>query len=128
YGTSTYKSTVTTSVSVSSSSKALPNLRSIAVEFRCSRMGPGEELDAVTFDGIDVTASVTGTKVANAQGVMTGTFTIPAGIKAGTKEVIVTGKGGTEGQTSFTGQGTLTVTHYHTTTHTHTVKETIDPI
>lgn len=128
YGTSTYRTSVTTSVSVSSSSSALPNLRSIPVQFRCSRMGPGEELDNVTFDGIDVTASVTGTKVANAQGILTGTFTIPAGIKAGTKEVIVTGKGGTEGQTSFTGQGTLTVTHYHTTTHTHTVKETIDPI
>lgn len=128
YGTSTYTSTVTTTVSSSSSTTALPFLRSIPVSFRCERMGPGEELDSVTFDAIDVTASVTGTKVANAHGIMTGTFTIPANIRAGTKDVIVTGKGGTRGQTTFTGQGTLTVTHYHTTTHTHTVKATIDPI
>ena len=128
YGTTSYASTVSTSVSSSRSSRALPNLRSIPVTFTCERMGPGEGLDRLLFDSIDITHTVTGSKLANGAGVMTGSFMIPAGVKAGTKEVEVVGTGGTRGKTSFTGQGTLTTTHYHTTTHTHTVATTIDPV
>lgn len=128
YGTTSYASTVSTSVSASSTSANLPNLRSIEVSFVCERMGPGEELGQLLFDSIDVTHTVTGNKLANGVGVMTGAFMVPSGIKAGTKEVEVIGAGGTRGQTSFTGQGTLTTTHYHTTTHTHTVATTIDPV
>lgn len=128
YGTTSLTSSSSSSTSVSSSTTDLPFLRQIDVEFTARRMGPGEQLDRLTFDGIDVTAGVTGTKTANAQGVMTGTFKIPASVRAGTKPVVVRGKGGTNGETSFTGQGTLTVTHYHTTTHTATLAVTIDPV
>jgi hypothetical protein len=128
YGTTSFSRQRTSVTTSSSNTSDLPFLRSIAVDFECSRMGPGEQLDSLTFDGIDVTGSVTGTQTADASGVMTGAFTIPANIKAGTKEVVVTGQGGSRGVTSFTGQGTLTVTHYHTATHTLTTATTIDPV
>lgn len=44
---------------------------------------------------------------ANAQGVVEGKFTIPAGVRAGTKEVAFTGQGGSIARASFFGQGTL---------------------
>lgn len=46
--------------------------------------------------------------VANSAGVVTGKFTIPAGIPAGTKLVRFTGSGGSHGLATFTGQGILT--------------------
>lgn len=128
YGTSTEQRNTSSSTSVSTSTRSLPFLRQITVDFVCSRMGPGETLDTVTFDGVDVTASVAGTPTADAGGVMVGTFTIPSNIRSGTKQVIVTGSGGTVGETSFTGQGTLTIKSYHTTRHTVTVRTTIDPV
>jgi hypothetical protein len=112
----------------SSSTTDLPFLRSIEVSFTCSRMGPGETLASLTFDGINVTASVTGTKTANGQGVMTGTFMVPANVRAGTKEVVVTGNGGSRGVTSFTGQGTLTVDTYVQTISTLVTEYVIDPV
>lgn len=42
---------------------------------------------------------------ANAQGVVTGKFTIPAGVPAGTKLVRFQGSGGSNGQAAFVGQG-----------------------
>lgn len=45
--------------------------------------------------------------VANAQGVVTGKFTIPANVSAGSKEVRFLGAGGSNGTASFFGQGTL---------------------
>lgn len=45
---------------------------------------------------------------ANSNGVLTGKFTIPAGIPSGTKLVRFTGSGGSTGLATFTGQGTLT--------------------
>lgn len=44
---------------------------------------------------------------ANSQGVVTGKFTIPGGIPAGTKQVEFRGSGGSVGYGTFTGQGTL---------------------
>lgn len=47
---------------------------------------------------------------ANSQGVLTGKFTIPANVPAGTKLVQFTGEGGTVGRATFTGQGEITTT------------------
>lgn len=47
---------------------------------------------------------------ANAQGELTGKFTIPANVPAGTKLVQFTGQGGTVGRATFTGQGEITST------------------
>jgi len=128
YGTSTFSTRSSSSTSVRRTSEELPFLRSIVVKFTVRRMGPNENLESLFFDGINVTAGVTGTKKADAQGVLTGTFTIPPNVRAGTKQVRVRGAGGSNGETSFTGQGTLTIEHYHTTTHTQTVQTTIDPV
>lgn len=128
YGTTSLSTSSSSSTSVSSSTQSMPFMRQLAVAFTCRMMGPGENLDTLTFDGIDVTASVTGTKIADAQGIMTGTFMIPANVRVGTKEVVVTGQGGSQGTTSFTGTHTLTVTSYHTSTSTVTVATTIDPV
>ncbi|WP_279480250.1 DUF4815 domain-containing protein [Aureimonas sp. SK2] len=128
YGTTSVSSSSSSSTSVTSSTTDLPFLRQITVEVTGRLMGPGEDLDRILFDGIDVTASMTGTKEANDQGILTGSFTIPASVPAGTKLVQVFGKGGSRGATSFVGQGTLTINHYHTSSHTHTVAVTIDPV
>ena len=48
------------------------------------------------------------TLTANAAGELSGKFTIPANIPAGVKKVVFKGQGGTQGETTFTGQGTLT--------------------
>ncbi|SDY39693.1 hypothetical protein [Nitrosomonas sp. Nm58] len=45
---------------------------------------------------------------ANAQGVVTGKFTIPAGLPAGTKRVRFNGAGGSHGDAVFVGNGTIT--------------------
>lgn len=64
--------------------------------------------------------------VANSAGVVTGKFKIPAGIPAGTKMVRFTGSGGSNGQATFTGQGTLnTVTLRQTRT---LITERYDPL
>lgn len=44
---------------------------------------------------------------ANSAGVVTGKFTIPSGIPAGTKAVLFQGSGGSSGAATFVGQGTL---------------------
>lgn len=46
---------------------------------------------------------------ANASGVLSGSFTIPAGIPAGAKNVVFTGAGGSKGQATFIGQGTTQI-------------------
>ena len=45
---------------------------------------------------------------ANADGVVSGRFTVPANIPAGTKSVIANGTGGSRGETQYTGSGTIT--------------------
>lgn len=47
------------------------------------------------------------TLAADANGVVRGKFTIPAGVTSGTKQVVVTGAGGSRGTATFSGQGTL---------------------
>lgn len=91
---------------VSSSTTELEYLREIDVAFTLSGFGPGEKLAKVTFDGLDVTPQEVPT--ANASGVLTGTFRIPASVPAGSKSVVFDGAGGSHGSAVFTGQGTLT--------------------
>lgn len=99
------ESNVSTEV-VSSSTTELEYLREIDVAFTLSGFGPGEKLAKVTFDGLDVTPQEAPT--ANASGVLTGSFHIPASVPAGSKSVVFDGAGGSHGTAVFTGQGTLT--------------------
>lgn len=70
--------------------------------------------------------------VADQNGVLSGRFTIPEGITAGIKKLVLTGAGGSFGEANFTGEGTLVtttkqqVTSITTTTRIHT--ERYDPL
>ncbi|WP_281978801.1 DUF4815 domain-containing protein [Pseudorhizobium flavum] len=110
----------------SSTTTELPFLRQITVNFTAKRFGPGEQLESLTFDGIEMLGEDALT--ADGQGTMTGSFVIPANVRAGTKRVEIIGKGGSRGVTSFTGQGTMTRKTYIETKHTHTVEFVIDPV
>ena len=83
-------------------------LRTIDVEFH-ALFDPAEGLASLTFDGITVVPSALpgGALTAGPDGVLKGKFTIPGGIKAGTKEVVLLGTQGSRGVAFFTGQGVL---------------------
>lgn len=93
---------------ISEASSNIEHLRQIKVRFDLQGFGPGEALAAVAFDGIGVvpTALPSGTLIATAAGVLSGQFTIPAGVPAGVKDVAFTGSGGSTAAQFFTGQGT----------------------
>lgn len=111
---------------VGTSQKALEYLRQIDVAFEVTGFGPGEVLQSIIFDGIEVSAKE-GTVTADSSGKLTVTFTIPADVPAGTKLVEFRGgEGGSTAQATFVGQGTLEVT---TLRQVQTVTNTnIDPL
>jgi hypothetical protein len=81
-------------------------LRNIDLAFEVSGFGPGEILETLTFDGLDVKPA--GQQVADADGKVTGTLTIPENVTAGTKEVRAVGAGETQATAMFSGAGTIT--------------------
>lgn len=82
----------------------IETLRQITVTYTLDGFVPGESLSALTFDGISLP---TGGVTANGSGVVTGSFTIPAGVPSGNKAVRFQGAGGSQGSAIFSGQGTL---------------------
>lgn len=82
-------------------------LRQIQVSFTISGFGAGEVLTGLTFDGRNVKPA--GTQTANASGVISGTFTIPSNVTAGTKIVQAQGAGGTYATALFEGQGIINI-------------------
>lgn len=58
---------------------------------------------------------------ANSAGVLTGKFTIPENIRAGSKRVVAVGEGGSRGEAIFVGQGALL-------TQTWAVRNNVDPL
>lgn len=105
-GTGDQSSTVssTRAALLSTTTVEAENLRPITVAYTIRGFGAGEILSSITFDGVSLP---TGSAVANSSGVISGTFSIPAGIPAGAKQVRVVGGGGTEGVATFVGQGTI---------------------
>lgn len=77
----------------------------IDVNFSLSLFGPGEILDRIEFDGIEL--ALPANKTANANGELAGTFTIPENIPTGRKAVRFVGRA-TEAETTFIGEGTIT--------------------
>ncbi|MCL2458957.1 MAG: DUF4815 domain-containing protein [Desulfobulbus sp.] len=104
--TLTNQSTSGITETLGSETSALEFLRPIQINFTIEGFGPGETLRQVVFDGVEVGFSA---MAANAQGVATGDFAIPANIPAGAKQVAFRGSGGSEGSAVFVGQGLLTV-------------------
>lgn len=84
---------------------AIPTLRPIAVAVRAAGFGPNEAVSAMRFDGVALPVP-TGLK-ASAQGVVETSFTIPTGIAAGVKRFEIDGAGGSHGEATFEGRGTL---------------------
>lgn len=102
--TSTTQNTVTEDLGTKTS--AIAFLRQIAVSFTLEGFGPGEVLKSINFGGVNV--AITGGKTADANGVLTGSFTIPANMPAGARQVEFRGTASVAFAT-FVGQGTLAV-------------------
>ena len=103
-----YWKPVTVTSLVSSTQTEIPYLRSRSVQFTVEGFGAGEQLSQLKFDGRLITQSY----VANSQGVINGSFTVPSGIPAGQKLVEFLGQGGTYGSATYYGQGTLVTEKY----------------
>lgn len=101
----TVSSVVSTSVT-GSTSGADAFLREIDITFEATNFGPGEVVTELSFDGIDVLPP--GGLVANAQGVVAGSFRIPPSVPVGTKQVRIVGSV-SRGWATFTGSGTTTI-------------------
>lgn len=86
-------------------------MREIDVEFSIAGFKPLEPLKSVEFDGVPVAASAAagGSLIANASGILSGTFRIPAGISIGVKTVEFTGDNGSTGAANFTGGASLSI-------------------
>lgn len=107
--------TVTRTVTelLSQESSAIEFLRQRTVNFTVEGFNGSEALQALIFDGIDITPVGV---VADSSGNFTGSFTVPAGVPAGTKLVEFLGNQGSFGQAEYTGQGTLVVRRWRRTT------------
>lgn len=79
-------------------------LREIDIDFTISQLGAGETLADLTFDGVDVNP---GGLVADGNGTIVSSFTIPAGVTSGTKSIRAVGGSGTVCSAAFTGEGRL---------------------
>lgn len=97
-----------TSVATRTSVTSIPisTLRQISINFTIEGMGAGETLTGLTFDGVNVNP---GGLVANSAGVISGSFVIPAGRSAGTKDLRATTGSGRSAGAVFEGRGTLQV-------------------
>ena len=85
-------------------------IRPRSVKFRLEGFIESEVLENVSFDGIDVVFTASG--AANADGVMTGEFTIPPNVPAGSKSVFFEGAAGTNAGCTYVGRGEITVEEY----------------
>ena len=89
-------------------------MRQIDIQFEASNLHPNSNNLIMTFDGVRVPVtpasgfnkgSETGSVMSNSQGIAKGSFKIPAGIRTGTREVMLRNEDNTA-VTSFIAQGT----------------------
>ncbi|MGE8400776.1 MAG: DUF4815 domain-containing protein [Delftia tsuruhatensis] len=87
-------------------------LRAIDVGFELAGFQPLEPLQQLRFDGQIVTARPLpgASLVANAQGVIKGSFTVPEGLPIGSKAVEFTGEHGSAGRAQYVGGASLKLT------------------
>lgn len=98
-------------------------IRARDVNFRLEGFIENETLSGVWFDDIEVAFTVAGP--ANADGVMTGEFTIPANVPAGSKSVFFEGSVGTDAGCTYVGRGEITVEEYRLTSSLETSTESM---
>lgn len=110
FGSGNRSSTTSRTQVLSSTTTNLEYLRQIPIEFTLEGFGPGEILQRISFDGVEV-PSEPAEVVADEYGTAKGKFTIPEKIPAGAKTVSFNGNpdGGSRGSAVFVGQGKLTV-------------------
>ncbi|MFO1151004.1 MAG: DUF4815 domain-containing protein [Alsobacter sp.] len=92
---------------ISETQVAAETLRQISVAFTVAGFGVGENLSKLTFDGVNVKPP--GTQTADANGVIAGTFNVPAGIPVGTRLVRAEGAAGSFAEAYFVGNGIIDV-------------------
>lgn len=107
FGLGNTERVVSSTIQTNAQVQAIRFLRQISVAFRIEAFGASETLDGLFFDGVDVTPVGLS---ADGSGVVTGTFTIPASITAGTKEIVAFGGSGTTCSARFVGQGRIETT------------------
>ncbi|QPC87144.1 DUF4815 domain-containing protein [Mesorhizobium sp. NBSH29] len=99
---------------IRSTNVAAEFVRTRNVNFRLEGFIEAETITSVLFDG--VVAVTSGLTSANADGVITGVFTIPANIRQGTKVVAFVGSVGTRARSTYVASGTITVEEYRIAT------------
>ena len=104
--------TSTTTELISSETVAAEYLRPITVGYSLSHFGDGEALRSITFDGLDMPLPAETTFDAN--GELSGAFTIPSNIPAGTKDVVFEGAA-VSAVATFVGSGEVTTETYQMT-------------
>lgn len=90
---------------LSSEGRAAEFLRPLTVSYSVEGFGPNEALSALRFDGLGMAQPAN--KAANAAGLLSGSFTIPANIPSGAKLVEFLGAGGSYGAATYVGRGTI---------------------
>ncbi len=90
---------------VSSRSEEAEFLRPISVAYSADGFGPNEALATLRFDGLPLNQPAG--KQANAVGLLTGDFQVPANIPAGAKLVEFLGAGGSYGAATYVGRGSI---------------------
>jgi hypothetical protein len=109
------RTTVSTSTElVSSTSVAALEIRQRSVGFTLRGMSPSEGLSRVEFDGLDVTPDPAPS--ANAAGVLSSSFQIPAGVPTGSKSVTFLGEAGSFGESTYTANGTIITNTFRSVT------------
>ena len=109
-------------------------MRSIEINFQATNLQPMSKELYVTFDGVRIACTPTGSTAstlagtinANSQGIATGKFMIPANVRTGTREVVLRNDGNMA-VTTFTAQGTAKITT-DTITRTHVTFQLYDPL
>lgn len=99
--------TVTINDTIAETQVAARFLRQRSITWTIDGFGVGENLLTLTFDGINVKPA--GTQTADANGQITGSFNIPAGVPVGSRLVRATGAAGSFAEAIFYGEGTIDV-------------------
>lgn len=122
--TGTNNRTTVTEELVDRRQESLAYLRQIEVSYTIKGFGPGEELQLLAFDNIDITPEPA--LVGDANGEVHGSFVIPAAVTAGSKWLFAGGASGAEAWAEFVGGGTIDITTMQRLVSIETVPPPID--